>query len=209
MDFLNLVVTGRRHWVLMSLGVALGLIVAVGSLYHLDRSADTPRLRPRSFTQYKMEMQLIVIDPFFGLGRAGVNIDQPDLFMKTVILSATYAKLLTSDAVRASAERTAGPADAEITSDAVDGSPIVLLTLSGRDADHMEAYGRALAKSLQDYLQEQQEEQDISSRERMSVRLLAVSEPIAEKSRRLETALLAFMGPVAFALGVAVLRDKA
>lgn len=208
MDLLNFHTVWRRHWLLLLVGTVVGAIVLVVTLFSVDRTASPPVLQPKSFTQYKLEMQLLVVDPLFALGRAGRDPEQPDLFQKTIALSTTYAELLTSDAVLSSAKKKVGPTDIQASSENLQNSPIILLTLEGTDSGQMRTYGKAMAESLQRYLQEEQEQSGIDKYDRMSVRLISVSNVQATSSRKWELGLLAFATPVALALGLAMMKDR-
>lgn len=209
MDFLDAFGIMKRHWVILLVGALVGLALMFGTLYSVGQLRETGRLERRSFTNYTIETQVLVVDPRFWMGRAGSRSpEQPDIFPKTVTLATTYAGLLSSDAVRDAAEARVGPTDADVTSEAVPQAPIIKVTIKGRDREQLVKFGIALEKALEEYLVQEQENSDIPKSERMSVRPLAKPQAKAVQSRQFETALLAFSAPLFVAFGIAVARDR-
>lgn len=204
MDILKLLGVVRRRWVIMSLAVVVGIGLAFLTVY---RYSDG-RLKPRAYTQYTMEMQILVVDPAYGMGRAVGNEQAPDTFGKTILLANTYARLATSDEVQDVAEKMAGRPRATVTAEGVQQAPIINITLEGGDDERMRAYGIALGKSLQKYLVAEQEERDIPKSDRMTVRVLSEPSVREVNSRHWEMALLTFLAPAAVGFSLAVLRDR-
>lgn len=204
MDILKLLGVVRRRWVIMSLAVLLGLALAFLTVY---RYSDG-RLKPRAYTQYTMDMQILVVDPAYGMGRAAGEAEAPDTFGKTILLANTYARLATSDDVQKMAEKVAGPSNAAVSAEGVQQAPIINITLEGGDEDQMKAYGSALGKALQAYLVAEQDERRIPKDDRMTVRVLSEPSVRQVNSRHWEMALLTFLAPAVVGFSLAVLRDR-
>lgn len=204
MDVLKLLGVVKRRWVIMSLAVLAGVFLAFVTVY---RYADG-KLKPRAYTQYTMDMQILVVDPAYGMGRAVGDLEAPDTFGKTILLANTYARLATSDEVQKKAEGVAGPSGAAVTAEGVQQAPIINITLEGGDEDRMKAYGVALGKALQAYLVAEQEERKIPKSDRITVRVLSKPSVRQVNSRHWEMALLTFLAPAVVGFSLAVLRDR-
>jgi hypothetical protein len=206
MDLLRLATVVKRHRLIMLFGILLGCVAVAGTMFKLSGG----HLVPRSYTTYSADMQMIVIDPHFGLGSTPHNQNDPapDSFDKTVALAQTYGNLLTGDAVRHAADASVGTLQGDVVSQAVQQSPIIDVTLTGKDAPALTRYGLALSDAFQRYLTQEQQSHNIAPDARMAVRLLATPNPKPQQSRAWEMAVIAFLGPLVAAYGLALLRDR-
>lgn len=200
---LNLFSVMRRHPIITASGIVAGLLLAAVMTFGLDSKGQ---IRAKSYTNYELEMQVIVVDPQYQIARGNVQTSDP--LLRTVMLAKTYANLLTSDRVRSMAMAKVGPTAAAIQSQAVDEAPIVTLTLQGRDRLQLERYGVALGQSLQEYLLQQQVAQGIEPADRMSVRILSTPRVSSVQSQLWQVSLMTFLAPVMLAYALAVLRER-
>lgn len=206
MQLLGALSVMRRHWFIMTVGVLLGVLATGAVQYQYDAASNG--IRRREIVRYDGTMQVLVVDPRFTVGRIGGENPGGDQFDKTITLAATYADLIVSDAVRASADESSGIGGVSATAERVQDSPIVEVSLSGYDPERVTAYGNALVQSLEVYLRRQQDAAAIPAQERVSVRMLSAPVPDAVRSRQWEMALLAFAVPVLLTFGVASVLDR-
>jgi hypothetical protein len=208
-DLLELVTVFRRHPVLTAVGLALSAVAAFGVLFTVQTTHGKPAIRQRSYTTYSAEMQMIVVDSAFGMGRAGIRPEEPNTFDKTVGMAQTYARLLVSDAVLQSVIASIGPLGVKVESQPVEQSPIVNLTLTGNDPKRLRVVGKAMGDALSTYLTAQQDAHGVPDNDRLSIRVLSATAPaVPLQSRQWEMALIAFLGPLLGAGAIGLLLDR-
>lgn len=212
MDFLNLLAVVRRRPLLVAAGVAAGILLVILTRYAVETSAgEGIRLKERSFANYTVESQLIVVDSRFGMGRTASlsTTAGPDMFNKTIDLAPTYANLLSSGFAVAAAEKVVGPIDAEVQAEGVRDAPIIRLSVTGTDSDRMIKFSSALSDAVKDYLVTEQRARGIEETERVEVQVLSPPTISTVQSREWELLLLAFLTPILVAYALAVLQDRA
>jgi capsular polysaccharide biosynthesis protein len=210
MDLLRVFRIARKHWVITLVGVLLGGVCALAVSYRMAPVAGQIQLTRRGTTTYKSEVQMLINEPGYGMGSAGLlEHSLPDAFGKTQAMAPVYAQLVLSDAVMdAAALKTDGISEL-VEAEAVKDCPIVKVKLTGTDPERLPRVAKALVQSLEEYLKKNQVAYGVPEGDRLSVSMLASpSAPAPQQSRALELAVLAFLSPIALALGLGFVLER-
>jgi capsular polysaccharide biosynthesis protein len=211
MDFLRVFRVARKHWVITIIGVLLGVVCAFAVSYRLAMVGGQLHAERRSRTTYKSEVQILISEPGYGMGSAGVVEESlPEAFGKTQAMAPVYAQLVLSDAVMNAASLKLGSGVGELVeAEAVKDCPIVKVKLTGDDPARLTKLALALAASLEEYLTKNQDDYNVPPGDRLTVGVLsAPRDPIPQRSREIELALLAFASPILLAMGVGFVLER-
>lgn len=209
MDFLQIIAAGRRHWLLMTVGTALGVLLALGAAFTL---ADTPvgkRLEPRTAVRYQTKTRLLITEPNLDVARMSPNEVWPNGYTKTVAMAPTYALLIMGDEVRRGAEERIGPLGVKLSSTSHKETPVVELTVTGSDAERTTQAARAVVSAFIDHMATQQDAHNVPEGERVKVEVLsAPASPTRSSSGVLQVGALAFLAPLLGFLALAASLDR-
>jgi hypothetical protein len=211
MDLLRVFRVARRHWVITMIGVLLGVFCALLVSFKFAVAGGRMRVEKRSATTYKTELQLLITEPGYGMGSAGLlEYSLPNAFGKTREMAPVYAQLVLSDAVlRAASLKIGSPVEELVEAEAIEDTPIVQVTLTGTDARRLTALALALGQSLKEYLAKNQDFYGVPPGDRLSVSILASpKDPVPEKSREWEFALLALLVPTGTSVGIGLILER-
>lgn len=202
----------KRKW-LVALGFLVGAVLSFNSLYRADLEFVDGRPRvaisENSHASYEANVQLMLFDPAFGIGRAGQDRERPDSFNRTVQLAPSYAALLTSQPVMRALEASNGPVDVAIAPTPVENSPIIQVKVSGSDGARVVQIADGVAPAFMHYLKDSQESHEIPAYDRMIVRQLsAAGRPMVTISRNTEIAALAFLMPIAMVFALVFILEN-
>lgn len=196
-----------KRKLLMSLGIIAGVVFALLSLIKfgiLDKNNNLMfSYEPRSLTSYETNINLIVDVPGFGLGRTDISI------AKGAELAPTYSFLATSDSVLTRVEQVFEIEDLEITSSAIERSPVIQIFVEGNNAKLIRSVAMATAEEFVDYIKGSQVDNRVPKSKRVEVRLLGPpsdSKPL--KSRKYEIAIILFLAPLFAAAGLAFVLEN-
>ena len=213
MDLLEVLTVFRRHPVVTVIGVLVATLAVLSVMYRIEPgvAGGASSVQPRSYTQYEVRMQMMVVDARFNVGRAGRPEDSTwDAYSTTVLLAKTYATMLTSDMIALAAEKEVGPLRAATEAKNIEQAPIVEMTLSGDDPQRLREEGTALITALSNYLVEQQDIHKIPADDRIGVTMLSNSDaPAMQQSRDWEMRLIALLVPLMGAASAGLLLDRA
>lgn len=211
MDILSIMEAGRRHWLLLTIGAVLGVLLAVLSAYKVAWTpGEGPRIAARTSPNYQTTTRLLITEPNLDVARMSPQQEWPSGYTKTVTMAPTYALLVLGDDIRRSAENRIGALNVALTADAVSDTPIIELTATGRDSKRVTEAARAVTEAFIAQLEDQQDERKVPQQERVGIRVLAApSAPRQSNSNALEIAALFFLTPVLGSLAVAVSLERA
>jgi hypothetical protein len=153
---------------------------------------------------------VLIDQPGFGMGRSG-RFDITE--NKPTNLAPTYAYLALSDEVMRRASTTLGrPIDRQgvaIQAEAVQASPVFVVTVDGKDPAEIEKVAGAVAAAVESYVKEQQTANRIPRSERLTVAAFgAPSHAEALTSRDTEVAAVLFLIPLFLATGLALVAEN-
>jgi capsular polysaccharide biosynthesis protein len=210
MDLLKVFRSVRRHWVIAVVGIVLGVICALAVTFRLSVVGGSTYLTRRSITTYKSEAQLLISEPGYGMGSAGVlRRSVPDAFGKTQAMAPVYAQLVLSDAVMRAASARIGAIEELVEAEPVSDCPIVKVKVTGTDPERTKRVAVALVDALSAYLVRNQESYGVPEGDRLTVSILAQpGTPAPQQSRGFEIALLAFLLPLFAAVGLGLVLDR-
>lgn len=192
MNLRALVRAAARHKVLVGLGIAVGLLVAVSVLYKIDFRER--RVSERSFGVYETTVEMMISDSKFAIGRTVPPQGTTDSFQRTIAVAPSYARMVSSDAVVEAAEKQLGPLQVTFDAEALQASPIIKLTVIGSSPTRVTEVARVLSTEFAAYLQKTQDGYDIPKADRIRVQVLSEpAAPTAKQTRRSELAALSFL----------------
>jgi hypothetical protein len=212
MNLRTLVQVLRRRWYLVLIGVALGGWCAFLGAYQVTfgGSATHPapawhvRLTHRSFKTYRTVLAVVIDAPNAALGRMDIPM------AKTVELAPTYAYMATDDSVMRALESKYGrPLQAKLSAVPVENSPIVQLSVEGKDPAYITRVAATAQRAFISELEAYQRTNGIPEDLRIVVRPLGpASRPELVVSREYEIVAILFLLPVAAMIGLALFIDN-
>jgi hypothetical protein len=202
----------RRRWYLVLIGVVLGAWCAFlgayqvtfgGSVTH-PTSAWNVRLTHRSFKTYRTVLAIVIDAPNAALGRMDIPM------AKTVELAPTYAYMATDDTVMRALESQYGrPLQAKLSAVPVENSPIVQLSVEGKDPAYITRVAATAQRAFISELEAYQRTNGIPADLRIVVRPLGpASRPELVVSREYEIVAILFLLPLAAMIGLALFIDN-
>lgn len=204
MDLLSLFkILNSRKWLVL-VSAVIGILLAILATYNIEIGRGNKgllKLRPKSHTTYSTAISFMINDPQFSLGRAGNDPTKPGNLNRIIWLAPTYAKLAISEPVMREVLKELGKVDAEVAAEPVKDSPVFEISVRGQNPKHIRAVADAIGSSFIDYLEYNQTQHKIPQNDRIYVQILTRPDyAMAEKSRSLEMAILAFLAPIALAV---------
>lgn len=151
----------------------------------------------RSYTTYSSNIKIILDTPESNLVKVGINPGEHGTFARTIQLAGTYSYLVKSDPVLERLQSRFGRIKEAIEVQPVQNAPIIDVSVTGMFPRRVEGLTKALAESFQEYITASQDAKDIDRNNRIIVNTLGANSPASPlKSRKTETVVLLFFGPV-------------
>lgn len=191
----------RNHWQLVLVGVIGGALLAFFWTYQVTSGDSGTEIVKRSPETYTTSLTTVVDTTDFGIGRSDTNMNN------LADLSPTYAQLLTSEPILRAAEASLGTSiDANAIAGAVEpGSPIIKITVQGRNPETLGRTATAVLGAFQEYVAAQQQQSRVPADLRLTLRGIGLpTTPVRKSNREAEIALVLFLLPVAAAVALAM-----
>lgn len=184
-----LLVLWKRKW-LLGLGFFAGVVLAGLSLYkiHVDLPTRSWSYEPQSYTTYETSIELLLDEPGFAYGNL-----RSDL-RPVVVLAQSFPALIMSEIVQEKIKRKLGSIQGSMIASAPEGTPLVNITVEGRDPRHIQKLAETAADVFIGYIRAEQKANKTPLEDRVTIRKLGPpSLPQAQQSRKWEIALLVFL----------------
>lgn len=208
----------RRHWVLVVVGAAAGVMLAFLTVFTVGTGLDgNPQITLKPLDTYVTSLSAVIDTSAFGLGSSDTDVD------RLANLAPTYAELLASEPVLRAAETRLGGqvairrADtgatdedgAQVSAEAVLESPILKLSVEAQERAVTIDVAVAVMTAFQEYLAASQAKNATPVEKRLSIMVVGEpSRPILASNRRREIALLLFCLPIAVAVVIAYRLER-
>lgn len=201
----------RRHWVLVLVGLLLGVLLASLAVLKVEPSVQGPRLSVRSPGDYSTNMTAVINTADFGLGSSDTDV------ARLAMIAPTYAEMLTSQPVLRAAQSKLPPGtaiqkadstfpgsiDAQVSAEAVSQSPIVKVKVEARSKQLAVDTAVAVVSAFRRYLDSQQSSATPVEKRLVVMEMGAPAEPQLVSNRQKEFAVVLLLLPLAMSLGLA------
>lgn len=194
----------KHKWVMM-VGVVIGLMLAILSLYKVGASIQPPSFSywPRSRTIYQTSATVFLDDSGFALGRVKSSVGALNA------IAQSYPGLVSSDLIKKRVEKKIGKVSDIVEAGVSEKTPMVSIIVTGINKIRVQKVAETTADELIKYIRTEQNKYKVPADNRIIVyRPGRASIPIPQQSRGAEIALLLFLAPVAMAGGAVFVMEN-